>query len=657
MTYDDVDIHSARVKPVQKKVEIECAINTRSPHYAKSKGEQIALNVDGAYGSSTDSLYSSDKMDKQVLTSVSTGDKSGRYAAGIFKDGELHLTPLHAIIQMRPSFAYMDRADQKIKTDVGPAGDGGESSQDEEEDVKPVTVKFAQQESSEAKARRMASFDYLYKKQQEEAWLPLQYHNISTGRAESERLQLYAGKGDELSEFQLQPGEYLQTLMPETDQEQEEKPAMPSNVLSLTQLRTMPLHDQVRTLLTNAKVIRFSQLLALLPQGVDATAVLRSLQQVAVLVQGCWVVKSEILYPKEATSPHSGVSADHLCRGRDYVMWRFTQSRHVTRKDIASIVKLPAEDVKEILEQISHIRVNCGWEFMFTYDSEFTSRYSDIVQRQKMLWEAKYQSLAKQLKIPKEHEKKFKDKDPPLPPGEKPMRRRRNSSRSSTGTRRKRTLSGRSLSDYSDAETDILKQDLENHDDLLSRTEEPMEVSSARSQNMNGTVEVTPNTDCDTNKEENVTESSDFKLEVVNFVRDKLCTRFVVSASELRRLFQMHLAQCPPGHILATGVSDKLLEESVLKVGGVQLENQWPPNTQQEPIYALPKIGDRLDAARAVLLNAFTSSHRINRKQFIKSVEEECGIVLSDQDTKLLLKDYCAQKGNSWMLKGTIPAT
>lgn len=32
-----------------------------------------------------------------------------------------------------------------------------------------------------------------------------------------------------------------------------EKPAMPSNVLSLIQLRTMPLHDQVKTLLTNGK--------------------------------------------------------------------------------------------------------------------------------------------------------------------------------------------------------------------------------------------------------------------------------------------------------------------------------------------------------------------------------------------------------------------
>lgn len=45
--------------------------------------------------------------------------------------------------------------------------------------MKPVTVKFAQQESEEAKARRMASFDYLQKKQQEEAWQKLQYHNIT----------------------------------------------------------------------------------------------------------------------------------------------------------------------------------------------------------------------------------------------------------------------------------------------------------------------------------------------------------------------------------------------------------------------------------------------------------------------------------------------
>lgn len=29
---------------------------------------------------------------------------------------------------------------------------------------------------------------------------------------------------------------------------------------------------------------------------------------------------SEILYPKEACSPHSGVSGEHLSKGRDYVV-------------------------------------------------------------------------------------------------------------------------------------------------------------------------------------------------------------------------------------------------------------------------------------------------------------------------------------------------
>ena len=44
----------------------------------------------------------------------------------------------------------------------------------------------------------------------------------------------------------------------------------------------------------SAKVIRFNQLLHLLPHGTDPTATLRALQIVAVLVQGCWVVKRSV---------------------------------------------------------------------------------------------------------------------------------------------------------------------------------------------------------------------------------------------------------------------------------------------------------------------------------------------------------------------------
>ena len=55
------------------------------------------------------------------------------------------------------------------------------SQDEEEEEAKPVTMKFARQETEEAKARRMASYDYLQRKREEEAWLPLRFHTIEVG--------------------------------------------------------------------------------------------------------------------------------------------------------------------------------------------------------------------------------------------------------------------------------------------------------------------------------------------------------------------------------------------------------------------------------------------------------------------------------------------
>ena len=69
------------------------------------------------------------------------------------------------------------------------------------------------------------------------------------------------------------------------------------------------------------------------------------------------MVKSDILYPKDTLSPYSGVPAEAVARARDYIMWRFTRSRCVVRKEITAIVKLPAEDVHEILKQMAKMQV------------------------------------------------------------------------------------------------------------------------------------------------------------------------------------------------------------------------------------------------------------------------------------------------------------
>ena len=68
--------------------------------------------------------------------------------------------------------------------------------------------------------------------------------------------------------------------------------------------------------------------------------------------------------------------------------------------------------------------------------------------------------------------------------------------------------------------------------------------------------------------------SSDMLQELQSFVRDKLYSRYVLTLSELKRLFHLKLTQCQSGHILGTGVSDKMLEQAVIDVGGIKINNQ-----------------------------------------------------------------------------------
>ena len=72
-------------------------------------------------------------------------------------------------------------------------------------------------------------------------------------------------------------------------------------------------------------VLPFSRVCSLLgAHGMAAEHdVLEELQRVCVLVQGCWVVRSEVLYPKDYASPHHGVGSDVMCRARDLTVGDF----------------------------------------------------------------------------------------------------------------------------------------------------------------------------------------------------------------------------------------------------------------------------------------------------------------------------------------------
>uniref|UniRef100_A0A8C3L6W0 RNA polymerase III subunit E n=1 Tax=Chrysolophus pictus TaxID=9089 RepID=A0A8C3L6W0_CHRPC len=649
MTYDDVTHLSAKIKPKQQKVELEMAIDTLNPNYCRSKGEQIALNVDGTCTDETNT-YSSKLMDKQTFCSSQAASNVSRYAAAVYRKGELHLTPLHGILQLRPSFTYLDKADAKHREREA-ANEGGDSSQDEaEDDVKQITVRFSRPETEQARQRRVQSYEFLQKRQAEEHWVHLHYYGLKDSRSEHERQYLFSqGHGlAENTELIKSPSEYLMMLMPPSVEEENSKPVAPSNVLSMAQLRTLPLADQIKILMKNVKVMPFANLMSLLGSGTDSTAVLRCIQQVAMLVQGNWVVKSDVLYPKDTSSPHSGVPAEVLCRGRDFVMWKFTQDRWVVRKEVAAVTKLCPEDVKDFLEHMSVARINKGWEFMLPYDEDFVKKHPDIVQRQRMLWMGIQAKLEKVYNLVKEHltpkKQESQSGHPLLVSGEQRVNMAKAKVKQNYGQLEKEFQKQKTELKSNDTSSKIDVSNIHIKEEPVS-DEEPMDTSVYEGLN-NGIVN-------GLHTEEDSTDSLNGHLpggcsdrvaqELKAFVSSTFKKQFVLTLSELKRLFNLHLASLPPGHILFSGISDKMLQDMVLDIGCKQILVPFPPQTAASPdelkVYALWEAGDIYDQHRQVLLEIFSKNYRVRRNVIQNQLSQD----LNKQEVDRVLKvSFCS---------------
>ena len=109
MSYDTSTVVQSRVRPGNQQVELSLALNADGPNFDVSKGEQMALNVDGCNegkpgdggkrgivdaADPDDKLFSSGIMDKQVLVSTRAHLDTSRYAVGILGSNEFHVTPI-----------------------------------------------------------------------------------------------------------------------------------------------------------------------------------------------------------------------------------------------------------------------------------------------------------------------------------------------------------------------------------------------------------------------------------------------------------------------------------------------------------------------------------------------------------------------------------
>jgi len=107
-------------------------------------------------------LQSVQQLQSSVVAPVSN------YVVGVFREGQLHLTPVSAIMQMRPTMSYIDEADDDMEVDDDYDGPTSlKVEQDIQEklsvDIKEVQVQFKKRQSERAIAAMHSS--YAYKRQ------------------------------------------------------------------------------------------------------------------------------------------------------------------------------------------------------------------------------------------------------------------------------------------------------------------------------------------------------------------------------------------------------------------------------------------------------------------------------------------------------------
>ncbi|CAG7823716.1 unnamed protein product [Allacma fusca] len=393
-----------RFKPNFEKFKFIVPVDTKSAFYDQKKGEVLAAKGSASGEDPDESEHTrAPKLDELTLegTVIPKPTGSSRYVIGVIRKDQIHLCPVQAFVQIKPTFEYLNKADAKKQLTEGNA----DTETEDEEEATKVTVKFARNNrdgSNKDDPMRQKSYSTLQKEEDEEPWNSMKYDEY---RGANIKLLLSNRIADEAEFTPLNTKHYLDLLFPKyneiTYESSEEKKSAPNSKTPISKLKQMTLPDQVKTLMTNGVALRYRQieefLRVKLKIVVEDVELIRTLQTAANVIQGCWVVRSDLVYPLNYVSSSHGISRDVMQDARDLILSKFTENRILERKKLCKLTKLPVEEITEILTPIARLVPRQGWEFKLPFDSEFSTQYPDVVQRQLQIWARKNEQKIRRM--------------------------------------------------------------------------------------------------------------------------------------------------------------------------------------------------------------------------------------------------------------------
>ncbi|KAH6782198.1 hypothetical protein C2S51_007491, partial [Perilla frutescens var. frutescens] len=287
---------------------------------------------------------------------------------GVLTGNKLHLNPIHAVVQLRPSMRHLDEKESKKRTAVRNNVEVVVKSEEHQE-AKPSGMSKKQKAPEQTKDDR-------------EAWVPLKYHSVRSDVAAGYLQKMIAREGSQIY-FSTSSHDYLNSLCPGTSGD-----SLISNATPRRSLLALPLKERFKTwLLEGPPLHRFDTLKYLAPDE-SSEEVLAVLQELAVLVQGLWVAKTALVY--EADNEISTSAKDQAIRAtaRDHVLLLFSKNTIISNSELPPQPQR-ANAMKAVLHGLATERPFFkDWKLKELPDLSFIKLNPAVVKKQQEVWES-----------------------------------------------------------------------------------------------------------------------------------------------------------------------------------------------------------------------------------------------------------------------------
>lgn len=402
--YDNTMLENVQFKANTQVLEMEYRLKEEDQH--REQQTKISSATTGVeYDDPTKS------MKTQIVRSTVVPNKSN-YVVGLYRENELYVTPLKAVMQMRPSFAYIDQsAEARAKRKEEAEASGIKMSTDDlassekavPAELKPALFQVKKPERT-VNPNKPKSYQALKQQEASDPTITLEYaprersdslaaFERITGRERSLVPETSMNKQDYMMAINPPLAEDGSPLTPEQIAADLKEPRtryakmeladykarkpVPNQVplpLSLHTIHQLDPQEQLIYLFNNANVLSWAQLHEYTTAAVqqDINAFFTLIENTAVLVQGVWVVKTDRSYKHRAANIRNWLLMKiALANPEDDDAW------YLSRQEVAKYCCVSVELAASIMDPIVELIPKRGLKLKYAPDYDFVSQYPE----------------------------------------------------------------------------------------------------------------------------------------------------------------------------------------------------------------------------------------------------------------------------------------